>query len=91
MFAYSFAKGHHQGFLDASYLTSAQQAYEALLNNYVYADDNGNLHLDRTVKVGTLNIKTSKGDFQYYISTECRIDDYKGLAALLYASIELDR
>jgi unsaturated rhamnogalacturonyl hydrolase len=91
MFAYAFAKGHHQGFLDETYLTSAQQAYDALLKNYVFADDQGNLHLTRTVKIGTLNPKTSKGDFEYYISTECRIDDYKGLAALLYASIELDR
>lgn len=91
MFAYVFAKGNHKGYLNKSYLTSAQQAYEGLLKNYIYIDDKGNLHLDRTVKVGTLNTKTSKGDFQYYISTECRIDDYKGLAAFLYASIELDR
>lgn len=90
MFAYAFAKGHHQGFLDKTYLASAQQAYDALLKNYVYADDNGNLHLEQTVKVGTLNPKTSKGDFQYYISTEKRIDDYKGLAALLYASMEIE-
>ena len=91
MFAYSFAKGNHKGYLDQSFLTSAQQAYNGLLKNYIYADDNGNLHLDRTVKVGTLNPKTSKGDFQYYITTECRIDDYKGLAAFLYASIELEK
>ena len=91
MFAYTFAKAHHQGFLDKSFLASAQQAYDAILNQYVYVDDGGNVHLDRTVKVGTLNPKTSKGDFQYYITSECRIDDYKGLAALLYASIELDR
>lgn len=91
MFIYAFAKGNRQGFLDKSYLTTAQQAYDALLKNYVYFDDRGNLHLDQTVKVGTLNPKTSKGDYQYYITTERRIDDYKGLAALLFASIELDR
>ena len=91
MFAYVFAKGSHKGYLDKSYLTSAQQAYDGLLKNYIYVDSKGNLHLNRTVKVGTLNTKTSKGDFQYYITTECRIDDYKGLASFLYASIELDR
>ena len=91
MFIYAFAKGQHQGVLDKTYLTTAQQAYDALLKNYVYFDDRGNIHLDQTVKVGTLNTKTSKGDFQYYITTERRIDDYKGLAALLFASIELDR
>lgn len=91
MFSYVFAKGYNKGYLDKSYLTSAQQAYDSLLKNYVYVDEKGNLHLDRTVKVGTLNPKTSKGDFQYYISTECRIDDYKGLASFLYASIELNK
>jgi unsaturated rhamnogalacturonyl hydrolase len=91
MFTYAFAKGNHQELLDASYLTSAQQAYDALLNNYVFVDDKGNFHFDRTVKIGTLNPKTSKGDFQYYITTECRINDYKGLASLLFASIELER
>ena len=91
MFAYAFAKGHHQGFLDETYLTSAQQVYDALLRDYVFVDDKENLHFNRTVKIGTLNFKTSKGDFEYYISTECRINDYKGLAALLYASIELNR
>jgi unsaturated rhamnogalacturonyl hydrolase len=77
--------------LDKRYMATAQQAYDDLLNQYVYVDDNGNLHLDRTVKVGTLNMKTSKGDYPYYVSGECRIDDYKGLAAFLFASIELDR
>ena len=91
MFTYAFAKGNHQGFLDPNYLTSAQQAYDALLDNYVFLDDKGNFHFDRTVKIGTLNPKTSKGDFQYYVTTECRIDDYKGLASLLFASIELER
>lgn len=91
MFAYAFAKGHRQGFLDQEFLQSANAAYDAILNGYVYADTKGRLHLDQTVKVGTLNFKSSKGDFEYYVTTERRIDDYKGLAALLYASIELQR
>jgi unsaturated rhamnogalacturonyl hydrolase len=91
MFAYAFAKGFHQGHLEERFLKSAERAYDALLKQYVYADDDGNLHLAQTVKVGTLNVQTSKGDYEYYISTERRIDDYKGLAALLHASIELNR
>lgn len=91
MFVYAFAKGHNQNYLDQSYLASAQKGYDAILSNFVYADEKGNLHLDQTVKIGTLNPKTSKGDYSYYITTEKRIDDYKGLASLLYASIELNR
>lgn len=91
MFAYAFAKGHRLGWLDASYLKAADEAYQALLKDYVVFDDNGVLYLNRTVKIGTLNPKNSKGDFDYYVSTECRINDYKGLASLLYASLELDK
>lgn len=91
MFTYAFAKGHRLGYLDASYYEAAQAAYSALLQDYVVFDDAGILYLNRTVKIGTLNPKNSKGDFDYYVTTECRINDYKGLAALLYASIELDR
>lgn len=91
MFVYAFAKGYNQKYLDQAYQASAQKGYDAILNKFVYADEKGNLHLDQTVKIGTLNPKTSKGDYSYYISTEKRIDDYKGLASLLYASIELNR
>ncbi|MBX2963519.1 MAG: glycoside hydrolase family 88 protein [Cyclobacteriaceae bacterium] len=91
MFAYAFAKGHRLGILDKSYLTTANEAFDALLNQYVYVDEADNLHFDQTVKIGTLNPKGSKGDFEYYITTERRIDDYKGLASLLFLSIELNR
>lgn len=91
MFTYAFAKGYNQKYLDQSFHAAAQNGYDAILNNFIYADDQGNLHLDQTVKIGTLNPKTSKGDYAYYISTEKRIDDYKGLASFLYASVELNR
>lgn len=91
MFAYAFAKGYRQGYLNELYKQAAQRAYDALLQDYVYVDDAGNIYLDQTVKIGTLNPKTSKGDYDYYITTERRINDYKGLAALLSASMELKR
>lgn len=91
MFAYAFAKGHRLGFLDKTYLATAHEAFDALLDQYVFVDDAGNLHLDQTVKIGTLNPKNSKGDFEYYVTTERRINDYKGLASLLFLSIELNR
>lgn len=91
MFAYAFAKGSNQKYLDQSYKTAAEKAYDSILKNFVFTDGDGNIHLDQTVKIGTLNPKTSKGDYQYYVTTERRIDDYKGLASLVYASIELNR
>ncbi|NOT73693.1 MAG: glycoside hydrolase family 88 protein [Cyclobacteriaceae bacterium] len=91
MFSYAFAKGANKGILDKSYTTAAEKAYSSILKNYIYQDNEGYVHLDQAVKVGSLNIKNSKGDYPYYIGGERRLDDYKGLAALLYASIELKK
>jgi unsaturated rhamnogalacturonyl hydrolase len=90
MFAYAFAKGERKGFFDRSYRATAQQAFDGLVKDYLYFDDEGKLYMDQTVKIGTLNVKTSRGDYDYYITTERRINDYKGLASLLYLSQELD-
>jgi unsaturated rhamnogalacturonyl hydrolase len=91
MFIYVLAKGANKKLLDKSYWASAEAAFNSLVKNYVYQDDAGNLHLDQAVKVGTLNFKNSRGDYAYYVSGERRLDDYKGLAAWLYASLELKR
>jgi unsaturated rhamnogalacturonyl hydrolase len=89
MFTYTFAKGVRNGYLDNSYRTVAQKAFDSLINDYAYFDDVGRLYLDQTVKVGTLNVKTSKGDYAYYINSERRVNDYKGLSPFLFAAIEL--
>jgi unsaturated rhamnogalacturonyl hydrolase len=90
MFAYAMAKGDRKGFLDRSYGITAKQAFNSLVNEYVYFDDDGKMYMDQTVKIGTLNPKSSNGDYNYYIGAERRINDYKGLGALLYLSQEVD-
>jgi unsaturated rhamnogalacturonyl hydrolase len=89
MFAYGFARGANNGWLDASYRQRAFDAFNSIIRNYTWYDEAGNLYLDQTVKVGTLNPKVSKGDYAYYVGGETRINDYKGLGALLYASLAL--
>lgn len=89
MFTYGFAKGVNKGLLDEAYRKRAREAFDALVRDYTWFDSKGNLYFDQTVKVGTLNLKVSKGDYEYYIGGERRINDYKGLGALLYASLAL--
>jgi len=91
MFAYAFAKGNRMGYLDGTYRAAADHAVQSILDNYVFVDSKNNLHLAQTVKVGTLNTKDSDGSFRYYTTTERRIDDYKGLGALLFATVEMAR
>ncbi|HZY78147.1 MAG TPA: glycoside hydrolase family 88 protein [Cyclobacteriaceae bacterium] len=90
MFAYAFAKGYRKGILDKTCLAAAQKAFDAIRDKYVFFDDEGRLYFDGVVKVGSLNVKTSKGDLDYYVSVERRVNDYKGLGSLLYLAMELD-
>jgi unsaturated rhamnogalacturonyl hydrolase len=84
MFAYCFAKGFNKGILDKSYLAAAQKAFVSLQRDHIFADDQGRLYLDGTVKF------SKQGDLDNYVSGERRVNDYKGLGSLLYLSMELD-
>jgi unsaturated rhamnogalacturonyl hydrolase len=84
MFAYGFAKGFNKGILDKTYLAAAQKAFASLQRDHILFDDQGRLYLDGTAKSDT------QGDLDYYLSSERRVNDFKGLGALLYLSIELD-
>ncbi len=91
MFAYAFAKGFNEGYLNRYYLEKAKNAYNGLMNNYIYFDDEGRVYLTKTVKVGTLNINYSDGSYEYYISVDRRVNDFKGLTALLYLAMSLEK
>jgi unsaturated rhamnogalacturonyl hydrolase len=91
MFAYAFAKGFNKGILDKSYLAAAQKAFINLQHDYIFIDGEGRVYLDYTAKVATLNPKISKGDLDYYVSVERKVNDFKGLGALLFLSMELDQ
>ena len=90
MFAYAFAKGSKKGYLDPGYLSKARKAFQGLENNYLFFDDEGKVYLTGTVKVGTLNFKYSDGSYNYYISVDRRVNDFKGISALLYLSMALN-
>jgi len=90
MFAYAFAKGAKQGVLPDEYLVNAQSAFESLKKDYLYFDDEEHLYMLGTVKVGTLNTKKSDGSYEYYINVDRRINDFKGVASLLYLAKELE-
>jgi unsaturated rhamnogalacturonyl hydrolase len=91
MFAYAFAKGFQKGYLGTGYQQRAVKAFNGLVSHDVYFDDQGKLYLNGTVKVGTLNPKVSKGDYEYYIGVDRRINDFKGMAAFFYLSLVLGK
>ena len=91
MFCYAFARAVHQGYLPKKFLQSAEKSFKGLCDHHVYFDEQGLLYLTGTVKVGTLNFASSKGDYDYYISTDRRINDFKGVGAFLFAALELNK
>lgn len=90
MIAYAYAKGYLKGYLGAEYLNKAKKAFDGLKKNEIYFDDQGRFYLNGTVKVGTLNVRVSKGDFNYYVGVDRRMNDFKGVAAFMYLAIALE-
>jgi unsaturated rhamnogalacturonyl hydrolase len=90
MFAYAFAKGYKKGFLDESYFEKAKHAFDGFIKYFIYFDDEGKIYLTSTVKVGTLNFEYSDGSYEYYISVDRRINDFKGISALLYLTMAIE-
>lgn len=87
MFAYAFLKAYKMGYLPEEYQLSAKKAFEGLKKHFVYFDNDGRIYLTGTVKVGTLNEEVSNGSYDYYISVDRRVNDFKGVGALLYLAI----
>jgi unsaturated rhamnogalacturonyl hydrolase len=89
MFAYGLAKAADRGWIKKAYRNNAKAAFRGLVERHVYFDEKGLFHLTGTVKVGTLNFASSNGDFDYYVHTDRRIDDFKGVGAFFFAAQQL--
>jgi rhamnogalacturonyl hydrolase YesR len=91
MFVYSLAKGVRNGYLGGKYAGIARKAYQGLLDHHMYLDETGRVYFTGTVYVGTLNPKVSTGDYHSYVNTARQVNDLKGVAAFLWASLEMER
>lgn len=91
MFTYSIAKAVRKQYLAASYFQYAKKAYEGIQKNLITTDENGQIHLENTVSVSGLGGKPYRdGSYNYYLSEKIRQDDMKGVAPLIFASIEME-
>ncbi|KAJ3854536.1 glycoside hydrolase family 105 protein [Lentinula lateritia] len=91
MFVYALLKAVRLGRVqdpDGSIVASAKKAYGYMMRNWVIPDNNGTMSWNNTVVVGSLNLE---GDFDYYISQPIDINDLKGIAAFVLASIEYEK
>jgi unsaturated rhamnogalacturonyl hydrolase len=86
MIATAFAKGVRLGFLDPSYQARAQHAYRYVVEQCVHFDQDGQCYLTGIVTVGSLR---ENADYNYYVTSQQRTNDFKGIGAFLYASLEI--
>ncbi|KAG5735029.1 hypothetical protein E4T56_gene7581, partial [Termitomyces sp. T112] len=66
---------------------AAKKAYEYIVKNWVVENADGTMGWEGTVVVGSLD---TTGDFDYYISQPVDLNDLKGLAAFVLASLEYE-
>ncbi|WP_010665449.1 glycoside hydrolase family 88/105 protein [Marinilabilia salmonicolor] len=92
MFAYAFAKGARKGYLDKSYLKTANSIFDGILEHLITVDENGLVTMHHICGACGLGGNPYRdGTFEYYIS-ETQVDnDPKGVGPFILAAIELNR
>ncbi|KAF9269865.1 glycoside hydrolase family 105 protein [Marasmius fiardii PR-910] len=90
MFIYSLLKAVRLGYVkdsDGSIVKAARKAYDYATTNWVIPKNDGTFDWQNTVVVGSLD---QAGDFNYYVSQAVDVNDLKGVAAFLLASLEIE-
>ncbi|KAJ3572733.1 hypothetical protein NP233_g2897 [Leucocoprinus birnbaumii] len=91
MFVYALLKGVRLGYIsdsDGSIVKAAKKAFQYMTSHWVISNSDGTMGWINTVQVGSLN---GNGTFEYYISVPTVLNDLKGLAAFLLASLEYEK
>lgn len=92
MYIYAMAKGANKHYLDKSYFTIANQAFDDLLTTFIKEDKDG--HLDMVNICGSCGLGGNPyrdGTYDYYVTERIVSNDCKGVAPFIFAAIELDR
>ena len=92
MFAYAFARGANQGYLNARYLRRAKETFGGVVDNLVSVDAAGYVDLLHTCQGAGLGGKPYRdGSYEYYVGEQQRRNDMKGYGPFLLAAIEIER
>lgn len=92
MFAYAFAKGAREGWLEPSYRQAASRAVDGLVAQLVTVHPDGTVSLDGICQVAGLGGNPYRdGSYAYYVHEPVVSDDYKGVGAFILAAAELGR
>ncbi|KAH7103250.1 glycosyl hydrolase [Auriculariales sp. MPI-PUGE-AT-0066] len=91
MFVYSLLKAVTSGRVsdpDNVIRNAAIKAYDWLVSNVISVNDDNTLNMDKIVIVGSLD---QDGSFEYYTKQKINLNDLKGTAAFVLASLEYEK
>ncbi|KAF7369093.1 Unsaturated rhamnogalacturonyl hydrolase YteR [Mycena venus] len=91
MYIYALLKAVRLGYVvdgDGSIVAAMKRAYVYAVANWVVPNSDGTMGWKNTVSVGSLS---TTGDYNYYVSQTVDLNDLKGLAAFLLASLEIEK
>ena len=92
MFTYAIAKGANKGYLDASYLQAANEAYDGILEQFIEVDDKGLVNINHVCAVAGLGGDPYRdGSYEYYVNESIQVNDTKATGPFIQASLELNR
>ncbi|RCK73118.1 MAG: unsaturated glucuronyl hydrolase, GH88 family [Ignavibacteriae bacterium] len=92
MFGYSFAKGATKGYLDKRFFNVAEDVFNCVIREFVKVDNNGFVDLYGTCKSAGLGGKPYRdGSYEYYMSEPTRVNDMKGIGAIILFALELEK
>ncbi len=90
MLVYSLLKGIRMGYLDQNYMKPAKKGFDGILKNFIQENEDGTISLTNCCAVAGLGGNPYRdGSYEYYISTEIRNDDPKGIGPFIMACIEM--
>jgi PelA/Pel-15E family pectate lyase len=91
MFAYTFAHGARNGYLDSSYWGYAQETFDAVVRTKLSIRAGGTPELRDICQVAGLGGNPYRdGSYSYYVGEPRRINDLKGVGPFILAALELE-
>lgn len=92
MFVYALLKGTRMGYLDQSFMGPAKKGFEGILKNFIKENEDGTISLTNCCAVAGLGGNPYRdGSYAYYIGTEVRDNDPKGVGPFIMVCIEMHK
>ena len=92
MFVYALAKGVNQGYLDEGYMKVAERGYQAIIDQLIEVDSDGEIHLLQCCAVAGLGGNPYRdGSYEYYVGEPIIRNDPKGTGPFILASMEMEK